>query len=45
MNCNDENVLQKIICDMGIGTWNVFKAVCFEVVCKGQFWHAAFCFY
>lgn len=22
---------------MGIGTWNVCKAVCFEVVCEGDF--------
>ena len=41
MNCNDENRLQRIICGIGIGTWNVCKAVCFEVV-YGQFWHAAF---
>lgn len=37
MNCNDENRLQKIICEMGIGTWNVWKAVCFKVVCEGDF--------
>lgn len=37
MNCNDENGLQKIICDMGIGTWNVCKVVCSEVVCEGDF--------
>lgn len=37
MNCNDENKLQKIVCVMGIATWNVCKAVCFEVVCEGDF--------
>lgn len=37
MNCNDENGLQKIICDIGIGAWNVCKAVCFKVVCEGDF--------
>ena len=26
-----------MICDIGIGTLNVCKAVCFEVVCEGDF--------
>lgn len=43
-NCNDENRLRKIICDMGIGTWNVCKVVCFEVVCEGDFGMLLFVF-
>lgn len=45
MNCNDEKRMQKIVCDMGIGTWNVCKAVCFEVVCEGDFGMLLFVFY
>ena len=44
MNCNDENGLQKIICDIGIGAWNVCKVVCFKVVCEGDFCMLLFVF-
>lgn len=38
-----KNGLQKIICDIGIGAWNVCKAVCFEVVCEGDLGMLLFC--